>query len=636
MKKSIALFVVLIMLFSVTAHADAYDSLITNTKSGSVKLNLTVECDDPSVFQDVFPADDSEGIMNRGVFVNGLLDLSLDAEVDYEFNDDYSAGRVAVISDVFVPVKMNQNIEVTVKVKMCSWIVYDVSNESNPVIKLITLSPESDKYVVYNIVDLLKRDGYDNAEICMEIKKNINAENVNEFAEEIKTLYRANSTLTSKAGGYTLSMTDKQVETVFVQMLSMVEKTASSMHVAGYDSYSSLMFDFFGEDNEQMFEEVDFALVTEVKTDKNGNIQSDVSELAVSFDVESADGTMKPITLKLVEKCEYSTLKASSKIEIPELTDENSKMYEDFQYEDFEDYLVYDCTNMWTYGEYIPHKEDAPYVSLNSVLSELETDLHILDIKHDGDVIVISDVSDTEKFETVKLTVGSENYEIDSVLYIAKNPAVVVNDVVYVDITFIENVFGYTFSWGDINLIDKISDFSFSRDCTICEDRYEYEYDDDYNIDCWHIQSMEMPLELEAFNDGYFGLRAAVEQHCLRNSGKGQIDIFYDNGVITLKNNGSYEYFNEARIIVGSSVVTVDGVDINVSLPAVNRGGTVYVDEDTIKAIWKYEIDSAQIYYYGTWTSDDDYILKDRKTASFKRVSPTCVHYNSIEQYYEE
>ena len=93
----------------------------------------------------------------------------------------------------------------------------------------------------------------------------------------------------------------------------------------------------------------------------------------------------------------------------------------------------------------------------------------------------------------------------------------------------------------------------------------------------------------------------------------------YDNGVVTLVNNGEDGYFKTATVTVGSNVVTVDGVEYNTSLPAVNKEGKVYIDKDAIGAIMKYELKCISIVY----PSDEGASIK---SADFERQSPFCNH----------
>ncbi|MBQ4527063.1 MAG: hypothetical protein II998_03230 [Clostridia bacterium] len=636
MKKIIAIFMGLLMLFSITAYADVYDSLIPDFENGSVKISMNFECDDLTVFENMELDNDEFYGNDFTSMVSALHDAEFEYCVDYDFSDDYSSGKVAVISEVYVPLKMNENLEMTVRSKNGQWLSYDISDESNPKFEIILLNSGEDKYILFDVAEAWRQKGYDDKTVLAEIKKYANADYINQFTDGIKDLYRANSTVVTGKDGYTLTMSDAQIKAVYSEILPAVTGNVLMVMDGAFDD--------LGFDNTGLIADIlnifpdDAELSAEVyaKTDSDDVIKSAVSQANVSFNVSQKDGTTKRAKVKLSANYEYNGSDKNTVIAIPELTEDNTLMvYDENKYDD--------CYHLTVYCDYVPSAKETFYVSLSSILYELHNNLHPCSISRDGETVVISDSENTENFDTIKLTVGSVDFEVDGVSHTALNPVVSVDNLIYVDLAFLEKAFGYEIIWGNANIIDKKLYATFERQCPSPENEIGVNIDEFQNEEemCWHYQDTCVPIDINYFNEGYFGLRSMVESHCISNGVEGLIDISYDNGIVTLKNMGSSEYFNEAVITVGSDIVIVDGVDYTVSLPATNRGGSVYIDKDTIKSIFKYELRGAHISCSNEWLDDPEQsgetvqqqVRVYREEAMFGRISPLCTHYATVPEY---
>ena len=630
MKKFVAFVIVFIMILSVTSYADDYDKLFFKSDSGTVVTNVTLGCDELSDLKSIVDDEFLGESVDINSLIDGLENTNISINTDYKFTDDYSSGKIAALMEMSAPVRVNSNMELSLKVKYGWWFLFDLTNEENPVVKIITSSPDNKKYTVIDIVEECLMYGMDKRTFCSEFKKYINEQNVNDLTDSVKEIYKANSQLSVNGNEYTLKISDAQIKKIIPEIIDLFLSSFYELSgdIAVEDIFGQIdAEDFWGNSSD----DVHIDTVIKGKTDKNGILKTTDSVISLSFDVNDSEDVQKNVTLNVNEKSEYSKL-TKKEITVPQLTEENSRMYYETEY------MYDDCSYINFFVKNIPSAQETFYVPLGDMIRELRDYAHYCKVDNNGSVIVIT-CDEGESFKRVEVSVGSSDILIDAVPFTMANPVIYDEGKIYVDNTFAEKVFGYSMDSYRIDLINDTVFISFVRECPLYLSEYDEEYyeEDDYYPGyefCWHIQSTYVPIDVESFNEGYFGLRKFVDSHCLDNGVSGQMEISYDNGDVVLKNFGVSEYFKEARITVGSNIITVDGKDFEVLLPAVNKNGTVYVDEETLKAIFKYELKSAYVSSEYEYNDEyEDFLKVYKEEAIFKRVSPLCSHYTSVDEH---
>lgn len=629
MKKLIAFLLVFVMLVPFTAYADDYDIIFNDSKSGSVKSQITIGGDGLNVLEVAASDEYIPSAIDMETLTEGIKNATCDLVFDYNFSDDYSSGQTGMVAELFVPVKMNNNLEITARVKTGLWFIYDVSNEADPEIKIIKMNPDSQKYVVTDIASELALYGYSKKTISSEIKKYINEQTVTEFINFEKELYMQNSNLSVKNGEYTLTMTTQQLINVYSGVMNKFSEAIGDFSkTIPEDLYRDLIASVqtdFEYDSEHL--KIDTVITGQLS--KDGKAENADAVFTLVINPPEGYEELGEISINVNVNTKYSPLE-NGKVNIPTLTAENSKQY----YES--DYMYDGCSYADFYGKNIPSVEGTLYVPLGDVIKNLRSNGHYCKVDNNDSVLVIT-CDEGENFKRVEVATGSADVMIDSARFTAANPVISDEGIIYVDNTFMEKVFGYVMDEYRIDLIDNTVSVTFERECIFDNSQYEEEYFEEYDVYphydiCWHVQNTWVPIDAEVFKDGYFGLRNFVDSHCLDNGVCGQIEIAYDNGVVVLKNSGSAEYFKEARITVGSNIVTVDGENFEALLPAVNKNGSVYVDKETLKAIFKYELESAYISNRDEYDETiNDYKNVYKEEARFKRVSPLCTHLTSVD-----
>ena len=101
-------------------------------------------------------------------------------------------------------------------------------------------------------------------------------------------------------------------------------------------------------------------------------------------------------------------------------------------------------------------------------------------------------------------------------------------------------------------------------------------------------------------NGAYLGVRDIFE-----NAYSDDFDIFYNNGEVSVVSaNGKYG-FNTVKFRVGNSTVNVDGMELALKAPIIEKNDKVYVDDFFVKAVFDYDLMSLYLDLTdGTVTAD--------------------------------
>ena len=624
MKKIIAMVLSMVMLLSMTAHAGNVSTIFPLIKSGAITSEITFECDVPGVVAGLGMI----SFIDPELLVSGLSGAKIKSEEKYDVNDDYTRIVFSVIFDMELPLNLNSNFQIGAHAKVGMWLEYDVTDEANPVCKVILATPADSKYIAIDVVEELAARGYDIDKLTSDFKKYINKENIEKYMQKLNDIMMSNATVTEGENSVSVSISGEQYLNCIKEML---------------DYFSGIMteYDFFVQDfninlntDEVMPEGMDISMNIQINYDSKGEMVDSDVKCTVAFDEEMAkEAGMN--SFSVAGNSVYSGINLPISIEFPELTEENSVNHYAI------DTYYSDCEWFSAKFDYMPAEDETFYVPWSEIMPSLRECGHKFTVENHSGKVVITSTDEKDSFNKIEFSVGSCEFSVDSEKFVTSNPFIYKNGTVYADNYFWEKAFGYTWDTARSELLDGKTFVIFTRECpfdqnedTVTEEEY-YDYYDDYSYEdspeefeyCWHYENLWIPVDYPAFNNDYFGLRAVVDNHVYSNGYKGQIEMTYDNGVVTIVNNGENTYFKTATVTVGSNTVVVDGTEYQTALPAINEGGKVYIDKDAISSIFKYEIKRINIIYPADGS-------ESFKSADFERIIPGCTHdYDEIKWY---
>jgi len=611
MKKIIAMLLTVVMLLSMTVFASS-NPIFPIVKSGTVTSEVTLECEAPGIV----PAIAIITFIDPEYFVNGLSGAKIKCEEKYDINDDYTRITYSAILDMELPINLNANFKLGANAKMGLWFEYDVTDEANPVCRAVLSTPMDTKYIVIDVIEELAFRGHDIDKMTSDFKKYINQENIEKYIQQLNEIMLANATVTEGKNSQTVTISGEQYMNYIKDMLSYAGDIIPELESVA-DEFG-VMTDIEPEFDEGM----DMSMVIEMNYDSNGlPVDTDVKFTMTLSDELAQEAGIKSMSVGGTSV--YADLNRPVSIEFPELTEENSVKVHNMSGN-------YDnCYWLRSSCDYIPATGGKFYVSLSDVMGQLRGG-HEYSVENRSGNVVIKSLDGSEKFDTVEFAINACEYTVDSEKRTVTNPFVYSEGTLYADVDFVTDIFGFSYESARSELISGTTIVRFERECPATGDEdsfYEEEYypeeeyhDEEYYEDlynCEHYQNLWIPVDYPGFDNDYFGLRAIIDNHVYSNGG--DYGITYDNGVVTLVNNGEDGYFKTATVTVGSNVVTVDGVEYNTSLPAVIKDGKVYIDKDAIGAIMKYELKCISIVY----PSDESASIK---SADFERQSPFCNH----------
>lgn len=621
MKKFLSVVLCVFMIVSTAVYADGYDILFDTVKSGSMEMKIDFKCENLDFINELDLEADLGSPVDGKLFFEGVLETEADCSAEFTINDDYTDMAAQAQIAVNLPFRLNNNLIIDARVKFALWADIDITDENNPVAKLVLSTPLSTKYICLDAVKEMSLSGLSKSAITAQIKEYVNKENIDKYKLKFKTVFKENTTLTESDDKLVFSISNEQFYKLIKETLTILTEDID-------DEASGMGNDLIDVFYSEIADSLQIDTVSEIELDSEGLPQTSNNKTTLNIKYEDEyDETIKfDIGFEINEITSYSNINQPVEITIPELTDQNSldlsTMYDmDYGY----DYIWVEC-------DAIASVDDSFYVPLGTILTGLRNNKHHYCVTNDNGVITVSDESDGEAFDTLKITVGSNEYEIDSQQYTALNPAVLREDGVYVDNGVVQNAFGLKIERAETNLLDGKTDAAFSRE----EESEEYDdyyddsqtYYDEYDdtlYSCDHYQNLWLKMDYPDIEcNDYFSVRSVIDNYMYANAPYCVYDISYDNGVVTISLISGEDNLRSAVITVGSSVVYVNGTEYACTLAAVNEGGRVYVDKKAIEALFGFELKQVNLVY--EISDDNDSVVDTFKSADFERKNPLCTH----------
>lgn len=441
---------------SVSAEISAFLNESYNNYSAAYSFSVTFEnCDEVLKFLEELEMPDE---INRFVDVKALLEslLSTSSEMNLQcdYSEDFRKGQCAVTSASIQTVNVNSNLAISVDAKAGMWMQYDLDAET-PIYRIIYSAPHLNKYLVADLYDMFETE-----------------EEARQFTEYMEAILSKD--LINSIRDYTLDLLEKHAEIKFTAS-SCIVKIDNEALVSMVDElipvlvtkFSDILYDTFGEEAP-----VDFAAVLEaipaleglqllgedgIRYEYNlrgGKISTVDMAADLSIDLKKITTSLfggewlyeAPGLLDFSAKSYIAVSKiGKTKVDIPELTDENSFNMKDL-YPSYDDDGFYEETtpeypyfSVWTETETLPIVDGEVYVPFRAVLEGAYDES--VSITYDNGVIVAR-CGYFPGFTELTLTVDSTEMLLDNETG-TTSKVLLLGEYTYVGSSLFENTFGW-------------------------------------------------------------------------------------------------------------------------------------------------------------------------------------------------
>lgn len=255
MKKIISL-LLSVMLMSTTVFASTAEEIAelyeksTLLRSASAKLVMETELNKPLDIFDTIPQENmsDEADIDFKLLFESLTEAETIMEVDTYVSEDYKKMQIAMSMEYDIPLQLNSEFTIAAWTKLGMWMDLDITDENNPVAKLIYKIPFMKKYMVMDMSEYYKSNPEKISVLDKEKIKEINNKTV-----EVLT---KNADISKKGSEYTLKFTDKTAKQYILDCLNLADEIIPQETVSNkeFDDMVSAVKDFcdnitvFGQD----------------------------------------------------------------------------------------------------------------------------------------------------------------------------------------------------------------------------------------------------------------------------------------------------------------------------------------------------------------------------------------------------
>ena len=231
MKKIISL-LLSVMLMSTTVFASTAEEIAELyeksmlLRSASAELVMETELNKPLDILDTIPQEDisDEADIDVKMIVESLTEAKTTMKYDTYISEDYKKMQLAMSMEFDVPVRMNSDFAIAAWTKLGMWMDLDVTDENNPVAKIIYKIPFMKKYMVMDM-----SENYKSSPEMLAVFDKDKLKEINDKAVEILT---QNAEISKRGNEYTLKFTDETAKQYIYDILNlsaeiMPEETAS-------------------------------------------------------------------------------------------------------------------------------------------------------------------------------------------------------------------------------------------------------------------------------------------------------------------------------------------------------------------------------------------------------------------------
>lgn len=343
MKKFFALFVcICVFMSSVSVYALSSEDLLREYNSMEIKASSSLRLNQPLKVLDNLSYDDGA---TRGI-MEGLLSSSSEDTCRFSLSEDNKKFSMYLESTDFIPINIGENLKLDIKTKSKLWIQGDFSDSQAPVIKFVMLMPTEKKYLyVDNIFewDEIKDEDDPVFNVIKAIAIKLTDK---EFRKAVKEIVLNNSTVTTMRKYIEIVVSGEQIKTIICQIADNLYKSGAFKGVddAVLEKVKSDIMAFPLGDNTAVKCKYVFENDMIKSSETHIDIELDVMNLTSYGDMMM--GVNNPVIMLGKEedrvisfgisiKCDYTNVNGDTVIEMPLLTEENSRDLTKNQYSEW-------------------------------------------------------------------------------------------------------------------------------------------------------------------------------------------------------------------------------------------------------------------------------------------------------------
>ena len=611
MKRIICFIFFIAVLFNTAAFATEPDFMDKQYNSFEKSISMSFELQKPlRFFEHLDIPKGLDEFVDISGFFSSLEETEMTALVKFELDQENKRLKFSAESEMELPVTINDNYRIVSNTKNGVWLDVELSDRSNPKIMLVLKSPFLKKHLSVDIVDwTLDEYGEESLERTLDFFEIIMDKETSEIINRAaKNSLIKNAVIEKQERTYTIIMdgnsTSKFLSDIYTAMMPLLKGILPDEDInedAFYQAVEETGFDKIQDDFKLIMiytldEEDNISTVNvtyEIDTNIYDEMVDEISEKEEKAPIEDFD-----ISFKIGFMCEYKNMNEPQEITMPVLNEENSITLGELLDDPYEDDYNYDVTKEKYYfyfevSNFVRSDDGTAMFPLREILKGFSIDDHTA-VTYSNDVITISGktTGPGRWFDTSEITVGyNELFKDGEMLWLDHAP-VVVDDVTYVDASFVLNLF-------DANINNASKPYDSGKIMVSFSKNYNYEPPMEYKRIWYDIYTGEaIVLEDGTYAPSLDSVLYTFELpfDCIEPYGETKIL------------GGSW--FEEAYgIKAGENKFYIDGIEYTLEHPVIESGGRIYVDTSFIEQMFGAE------YYKGQYN-----VLYDYYNFSFKVI----------------
>ncbi len=507
MKKLFAGILTLVMLVQMSVFASelppfdkdyfTYEETVTY----SAKLNRDINFDLESVIPGISNFVDTKSL------VSGLFDSESTITGKADISPDYRSGKIYAGGKSVFPFVVNKNLTLTADTNTDVWLEYDFSDAAKPVFKMVQNHPMFNKYITYDVLDLVKQSGGEYADVFASVMAKIMTK---DFMDSIKSSYTdlliEHADIKRSGRNYVIKIDDKALKAIINESVTNVSNFAESFMVSNnymtkeeFDEYYNEVIPgvlmaldalegikILGDGGIVMRIECDGSDYIK-KADITANVCVNIFDIAsiLGADVSqfNKDDGILDFTLSITTNV---TKLSNVKVDLPALTEENSVNFENL-FPTYPEYPAGD-NECWHFGWGHAYCEGLPVVIDGEFYPQfravaLGMGFDDCDITYDNGTVTIMRPEWVEcgSYKTASFKAGENTVYLDGVAYEVSKPAYEIGDSIVFSEEMAKLLFRVTGRFGEsvyVNFVDK--NYSFGFEYKFCD--HDVEDDAVYGI----------------------------------------------------------------------------------------------------------------------------------------------------------
>ena len=469
----------------------------TVTYSATLNKDIKIDLDgENSVFKGI------ENFVDIDALIKSVFDSTSTLTGKMNVSPDYRKGKIYAGGKTVVPLKINKNLSVTSDANTDVWMEYDFTDAANPTFKMVQNNPVYNKFVVYDIYDLLKEEGGEYADVFTAVMAKImSKETMDAYKKAYVDLLVKYADIKRSGRNYTIAIDDAALKSIIKESVTNLTSYLKTFLVNGNYVSPEEFDEAYNEAAPVIYKALetmqeikilgDGGIVLKVTTDSRDyiseaemtahlciNVYEIMEKCGVDVSAYNKDNGIIDVTFKI--KTTVTKAGADVKIDLPVLTKENSFSIADL-YNAYPDYPAEknECYHYdWGYvyhqglpiiidGKFYPHLRD-----IAESVGFAKCDI----VYENGNITLMRpDWVNCGNYKTATFKVGDNTVYLDGNAYNVSLPAIEIdNSVVISDeiakILFRAEHFGYDVG---VDFVEKSYRFGF--DYKICDHKTDGE-----------------------------------------------------------------------------------------------------------------------------------------------------------------